>query len=191
MENLTGARSPGARPAISREKEKKYYTLIRVLSVAIPLAVAVLLGIRQKVELGEWTKLLPHLNAVLNTTTAVLLVVGFFAIRRRNISLHRLSMTASFTLGSLFLVSYVLYHLSNESTKFGGEGAIRYVYFFVLISHIVLSIVVVPFVLLSLYFALSGQFERHKKTVRWAFPIWLYVSVTGVMAYLMISPYYR
>lgn len=186
MENLIGMR-----PAISREKEKKYYTLIRVLSVAIPLAVAVLLGIRQKVELGEWTKLLPHLNAVLNTTTAVLLLVGFFAIRRHNIPLHRLSMTASFTLGSLFLVSYVLYHLSNESTKFGGEGAIRYVYFFVLISHIVLSIVVVPFVLLSLYFALSGQFERHKKTVRWAFPIWLYVSVTGVLAYLMISPYYR
>lgn len=176
---------------ISPTKEKSYYTLIRVLSVAIPLAVAVLLGIRQKVDLGEWTKLLPHLNAVLNTATAVLLVVGYFAIRRRNIPLHRLSMLASFTLGSLFLVSYVLYHLSNESTKFGGEGAIRYVYFFVLISHIVLSIVVVPFVLLALYYALSGQFERHKKTVRWAFPIWLYVSVTGVMAYLMINPYYR
>lgn len=186
MENLTGTRPP-----ISPAKEKSYHTLIRVLSVAIPLVVAVLLGVRQKVDLGDWTKLLPHLNAVLNTTTAALLMVGFFAIRRRNIPLHRLSMLASFTLGSLFLVSYVLYHLSNESTKFGGEGAIRYVYFFVLISHIVLSVVVVPFVLLALYYALSGQYARHKKTVRWAFPIWLYVSVTGVIAYLMISPYYQ
>lgn len=190
MENPTGARSPEARLPI-REKEKRYYTLIRVLSVAIPLAVALLLGIRQKVDLGDWTKPLPHFNAVLNTTTAVVLVTGLFAILKGNVSLHRLCMTIAFSLGSLFLVSYVLYHLSNESTKFGGEGAIRYGYFFVLISHIVLSIVVVPFVLLALYYALSGQFERHKKTVRWAFPIWLYVSVTGVLAYLMISPYYK
>lgn len=186
MENLTGARPP-----ISPEKEKNYYTLIRVLSVAIPLAVAVLLGVRQKVDLGEWTKALPHFNAVLNTMTTVALVAGLFAILRENVSLHRLCMTVAFSLGSVFLMSYVLYHLSNESTKFGGEGLIRYVYFSVLISHIVLSIVVVPFVLLALYYALSGQFERHRKTVRWAFPIWLYVSVTGVIAYLMISPYYR
>lgn len=186
MENLIGAQSP-----ISREKEKRYYTLIRVLSIVIPLAVAVLLGVRQKVELGEWTKALPHFNAILNTTTAVALVIGLFAILRGNVSLHRLCMTIAFSLGALFLVSYVLYHLSNESTKFGGEGLVRYVYFFILISHIVLSIVVVPFVLLALYYALSSQFDRHVKTVRWAFPIWLYVSVTGVLAYLMISPYYR
>ena len=186
MENLIGAQSP-----ISREKEKRYFTLIRVLSIVIPLAVAVLLGVRQKVELGEWTKALPHFNAILNTTTAVALVIGLFAILRGNVSLHRLCMTIAFSLGALFLVSYVLYHLSNESTKFGGEGLVRYVYFFILISHIVLSIVVVPFVLLALYYALSSQFDRHVKTVRWAFPIWLYVSVTGVLAYLMISPYYR
>lgn len=180
MDNLT----------ISPEKEKNYYTLIRVLSVVIPLAVAVLLGVRQKVDLGEWTKVLPHFNAILNTTTAVALVTGLFAILRGNVSRHQLCMTIAFSLGSLFLVSYVVYHLSNESTKFGGEGLIRYVYFFILISHIVLSIVVVPFVLLALYYALSSQYDRHVKTVRWAFPIWLYVSVTGVIAYLMISPYY-
>lgn len=171
--------------------EKRYYTLIRVLSVAIPLAVAVLLGIRQKVDLGEWTKVLPHFNAVLNSLTAVLLVTGLFAILARKITLHRLCMISSFSLGSVFLVSYVLYHLSNESTKFGGEGLIRIVYFFVLVSHIVLSVVVVPFVLLALYFALSSQFDRHVKIVRYTFPIWLYVSVSGVIAYLMISPYYR
>jgi putative membrane protein len=176
---------------ISTEKEKSYYNLIRVLSVVIPLAVAVLLGIRQKVNLGEWTRVLPHFNAVLNSLTAGLLVVGLFAILNRKIALHRLCMVSSFSLGTVFLVSYVLYHLTNESTKFGGEGFIRPVYFFVLVSHIVLSIVVVPFVLLALYFALSNQFERHTKIVRWTFPIWLYVSISGVIAYLMISPYYR
>ncbi|MCY7353313.1 MAG: DUF420 domain-containing protein [Cytophagaceae bacterium] len=172
-------------------KEKSYHTLIQVLSVAIPLAVAVLLGIRQKVDLGTWTKSLPHVIAVINSLTALFLVMGFVFIRRKNIALHRLSMLSAFTLGSLFLVCYISYHVSNQSTPFGGVGPIRYVYFFVLISHIVLSIVVVRFVLLALYFALSKQFDRHKKVVRWAFPIWLYVSVTGVIAYLMISPYYK
>ncbi len=176
---------------ISTKKEKNYYTLIRVLSVAIPLAVAVLLGIRQKVELGEWTKILPHLNGILNSLTAVLLVAGYAFIQRKNVVMHRRAMQSAFVLGSLFLVSYVLYHLSNESTSFGGVGAVRYLYFFVLISHIILSIVVVPFVLLALYFALSNQIARHKRIVKWTYPIWLYVSITGVIAYLMISPYYQ
>jgi putative membrane protein len=100
-------------------------------------------------------------------------------------------MKIAFGLGATFLLTYVLYHLSNDSTPFGGIGGIRYVYFFVLISHIILSIVVVPFVLLAMYFALTKQFSRHVRIVRWTFPIWLYVSVTGVIAYLMISPYYQ
>jgi putative membrane protein len=93
-------------------------------------------------------------------------------------------------LGSLFLVSYVLYHVSNESTSFGGEGWIRPVYYFLLISHILLSVVVVWFVLRAVYYAFSNQIDLHKKTVKWAFPIWLYVSVSGVIVYLLISPYY-
>lgn len=175
---------------ISPEKEKSYYNLIRVLSIAIPLVVAVLLGIRQKVDLGSWTTILPHLNAVINSLTALLLVTGFVFIRQKNVAAHRRSMQSAFALGSLFLLSYVLYHLTNDSTPFGGEGAIRYLYFFVLISHILLSIGVVPLVLLAVYFAWSNQIARHKKMVKWTFPIWLYVSVTGVIAYLMISPYY-
>lgn len=172
-------------------KEKSYYTLIQVLSIAVPLAVAVLLGIRQKVDLGIWTKTLPHVIAVINSLTALLLVMGFVFIRQKNVALHRLSMLGAFSLGFIFLICYILYHLSNQSTSFGGVGAVRYVYFFVLISHIVLSIVVVRFVLLAVYFALSKQFDRHRKVVHWAFPIWFYVSVTGVVAYLMISPYYK
>ena len=175
---------------ISPQKERSYYKLIRVLSIAIPVAVAVLLSIRQKVDLGDWTRVLPHLNAVINSLTALLLLTGLVFIRQKNVTAHRRAMQSAFVLGSLFLVSYVLYHLTNDSTPFGGVGAIRYLYFFVLISHILLSIGVVPLVLLAVYFAWSGQIARHKKIVKWTFPIWLYVSVTGVMAYLMISPYY-
>lgn len=100
-------------------------------------------------------------------------------------------MSLSFLMGALFLVSYVLYHLSNESTPFGGEGTVRVVYYFLLVSHISLSIGVVWFVLKAIYFALSGQFAAHRRMTRWAFPIWLYVSTTGVIVYLLISPYYK
>ncbi len=172
------------------DKSPKYNRLINTVAVAIPLVVAVLLGIRQKVDLGDWTKMLPHVNAVINTLTAVLLVVGLHFIQQKNIVAHRRIMTTAFLLGSIFLVSYVLYHLSNESTAFGGGGLIRPIYYFLLISHIILSVVVVWFVLRAVYFAYSNQIAEHKKAVRWAFPIWLYVSITGVIVYLLISPYY-
>ena len=175
---------------LTTQNEKRNFNVIRILSIAIPVAVAILLGIRTKVDLGVWTKTLPHINAVMNLLTAILLMAGRVFIAQKNRRLHGLSMRAAFLLGSLFLVSYVLYHLSNESTTFGGEGTIRYLYFFVLISHILLSIIVVPFVLLAMYFALSNQIIRHKHIVKWTFPIWLYVSVSGVIAYFMISPFY-
>lgn len=170
--------------------ENKYQTLINVLSVAIPLAVAFMLGIRTKISLGEWTTVLPHVIGVINSVTAVLLLSGFYFIRNKRVNAHKTTMLAAFTLGALFLVCYVLYHLSNESTPFGGQGIVRPIYYFLLVSHIVLSIVVVRFVLLAVSYALTGQIARHKNIVRYAFPIWLYVSVTGVIVYLMISPYY-
>lgn len=173
------------------EQNKKYSRLINILAIVIPVVVALLLGIRQKVDLGEWTTYLPHLNAVINSATAVLLMVGLYFIKQKNVTAHRNVMLTAFTLGFVFLVSYVLYHLSNESTPFGGQGWVRPVYYFLLISHIGLSIVVVWFVLRAVYFALSGQIARHKAVVKWAYPIWLYVSITGVIVYLMISPYYR
>ena len=163
-----------------------------MLSIAIPVAVAVLLNPRvPKIELGEWSRVLPHFNGIINSLTSLLLLAGLYFVKRKNIQMHRRLMTAAFVLGSVFLVSYVLYHVSNESTSFGGQGWVRPVYYFLLVSHIVLSVVVVRFVLLALYFALSNQIERHKRIVRWAYPIWLYVSVTGVLVYLMISPYYQ
>lgn len=173
-------------------KDKKFNKVINIIAVAIPLVVAILLNPRiSKVELGEWSKVLPHVNGLINTLTSLTLLAGYYFIKKKNIAAHRLMMTVSFSLGALFLVSYVLYHLSNESTPFGGEGLIRPIYYFLLITHITLSIGVVWVVLRAIYFALSNQIDLHKKAVKWAFPIWLYVSVTGVIVYLMISPYYN
>ena len=170
--------------------EDKANRLINVLSIAIPLAIAVMLGIRLKVDLGVWTDSLPYLNAIINSMTAALLLLGLYFIKQKNVAAHRLTMLSAFALGTVFLVSYILYHITHESTPFGGTGLIAYLYFFLLVSHIVLSIVVVWFVLRAVYFALSGQIARHKATVKWAYPIWLYVSITGVVVYVMISPYY-
>jgi putative membrane protein len=172
-------------------QEQKVSRIINILSIAIPVAVAVMLGIRQKVDLGEWTSYLPHVNAIINSVTAVLLLLGLFFIRQKNVAAHKRTMLAAFVLGSLFLVCYILYHITHESTPFGGQGWIRPVYYFLLVSHIVLSIVVVWFVLRAVYFALSGQISRHRQTVKYTFPIWLYVSITGVVVYLLIAPYYQ
>ncbi|GAB3539187.1 DUF420 domain-containing protein [Spirosoma fluminis] len=176
--------------ALHPVQEQKANRIINVLSIAIPIAVAVLLGIRQKVDLGNWTTYLPHINGIINSVTSILLLAGLYFIRQKNVQAHKRTMLTAFTLGSAFLISYVLYHLTNDSTQFGGQGWVRPVYYFLLISHIVLSVIVVWFVLRAVYFAISGQFVKHKKTVKWAYPIWLYVSVTGVIVYLMIKPYY-
>ncbi len=170
--------------------EKKITLLVNVLSIAVPVVVAVLLGIRTKLELGDWTKVIPHVIGGINTATSVCLILGIIAQRVGRIGVHRAMMTTAFCLGGVFLVCYVTYHLTNESTRFGGEGAMRVIYYFVLISHIVLSLLVLPLVLRAFLFAVTHQIARHKAIAKWAFPIWLYVSVTGVLAYLMISPYY-
>lgn len=172
--------------------EKRYsMRTINIISIAVPIVVAVLLGIRTKPDLGDWTKVLPHLNAVVNSLTALLLILGGYIIKRGDRQAHRVIMTTAFILGGFFLIFYVLYHLTNPSTSYGGEGTIRYFYYFVLITHIALSLVVLPLVLRAFYFAaFAKDFERHLKVVKYAYPIWLYVSITGVIAYLMISPYY-
>ena len=171
--------------------EQKYARLINVLSIAIPLAVAVLLGVRTKLPLGAWTTSLPHVIGAINSVTAGLLLLGLYFIKQKNVAAHRVTQTSAFVLGALFLVLYILYHVSNPSTSYGGQGWTRPLYYFLLVSHISLSIVVVRFVLLAMYYAVSKQFARHKRVVRYAYPIWLYVSVTGVIVYLMISPYYN
>lgn len=164
---------------------------VNVLSIVIPIVVALLLGIRTKIELGSWTHSLPHAIGAINGLTSILLIIGWIAIRSKKVALHRFALTSAFCLGGCFLVCYVTYHLSNPSTSFGGQGWIRPVYYFVLISHIVLSLVVLPLVLRAFLFALLGRFSDHRRIAKYAMPVWLYVSITGVLAYLMISPYYQ
>ena len=171
---------------------KRSMLWIIVLSVAIPVAVAVLLFMPSKMKLDvSWIYVLPHLIGMLNTATSLSLIAGFIAVRKKKIAYHRLFMTISFVLGAIFLVVYILYHASVPSTKFGGEGLIRGIYYFFLLSHILLAVVVVPLVLLAFYHALTNRIDKHKKVVKFTLPIWLYVSVTGVVVYLMISPYYQ
>lgn len=188
------------------ESNKTYLRIIQIVSVVIPVVVAVLLFAPFNLSLGdqEWVKKLPAANAVINSLTAVLLLAALIAIKRGNIPLHRNLMLSGLVLGTLFLVSYVLYHASTTSTVFGDlnhdglldgaekltVGSMRSVYIVVLLSHIGLSIVVVPFVLLAFYYALSNQISKHQKIVKYTFPVWLYVSITGVIVYFMISPYY-
>ena len=139
---------------------------------------------------------LPHVNALLNTTSGLFLIAGFVLIRRRRIAAHRASMLAAFVASSIFLVSYVLYHsllayyLGQGPTKFQGQGLVRPIYFVILISHTILAIAVVPFILITLFRGLRRQDERHRRIARWTFPLWLYVSITGVVVYLFLYQIY-
>lgn len=172
--------------------EKKYNKWIVVLSIAIPLVVALLFGINLR-DLGyDVTPLtfLPPIYATINGITAVLLVWAVVAIRKGKRELHERLVKICIGCSVAFLAMYVAYHMTAESTSYGGEGVIRYVYFFILITHILLSVVIIPFVLVTFVRALAGNFERHRKLAKVTFPLWLYVAVTGVIVYLMISPYY-
>jgi putative membrane protein len=172
----------------SKSTEKKYQLWINIVSVLIPVAVALLFMVR--LPNVEPLSFLPPIYAAVNGITAVLLIVALVAIKNKKIALHENLMKTAILCSSLFLVMYVAYHMTSDSTKYLGEGTIMYVYYFILISHILLSIVVIPLVLISYVRAHLGQFESHKKIVRYAFPVWLYVAVTGVIVYVMISPFY-
>lgn len=172
--------------------EKKYNKWIIVLSVTIPLVVALLFGVNLR-KLGydvEPLSFLPPIYATINGITAVVLVTAVWAIKNRKQKLHENLMKFAITLSVAFLAMYVAYHMTADSTKYGGEGAIKYVYYFILITHILLSVIIIPFVLVTYVRALSKSFARHKKLARITYPMWLYVAVTGVIVYWMISPYY-
>jgi putative membrane protein len=174
--------------------EKNVKRFIWTMAVIIPVAVALLFLIPPVEALSEETRqslyFLPKLNAIFNGTAFCCLIAAFVAIRNKNITVHRAFTTAALGLSVLFLVSYVAFHLTTESTKFGGEGWIRSVYFFILITHILLSTGIIPLVLFTYARGLSMQVEKHRKLARITWPIWLYVTATGVIVYLMISPYY-
>lgn len=168
--------------------EKKYNKLIIGVSILIPLVVAALFGV--KIPDTEPLRQLPPIYATINGLTAMFLVAAIIAIKNKNIKLHRLFMNVCIALSLAFLVMYVAYHMTSDSTPYGGEGYLRYVYFFILITHILLSIIIIPLVLFTYVKALAERFDKHKKLAKITFPIWLYVAVSGVVVYVMISPYY-
>lgn len=172
-------------------KERNFTPIVAILTVVLVGIIAVLFFLpAYDGEIGFDVKVLPLLNAIFNSFTFIALVVALVAIIKKNVRMHRTFIFAALTSTTLFLVSYVTYHYLTESTSYGGEGILRGIYFFVLITHILLAIVVVPLALMSVLRGLANQVDRHRKIARWTMPIWLYVSLTGVIVYLMISPYY-
>lgn len=176
----------------SLNKEKKYSKWIWLLSIVIPIVVAILFTVNLQ-KLGYDVKpltFLPPIYAAINGITAVLLFLAVAAIKRGNKSLHERLIKMCIACSLAFLAMYVAYHMTSIETKYGGEGIMRPIYFFILITHILLSIIIIPFVLFTFVRGISGSYERHKKLARITYPMWLYVAVTGVIVYLMISPYY-
>ena len=164
----------------------KFRKLIVIVSIVIPIAVAALFGI--KVD-GIDLSCLPPIYAGINGVTAILLIASLVAIKSKNRRLHQSLMQICLGLSLLFLLCYVAYHMTSDSTPYG--GSMKAVYYTILISHIVLSVAVIPLVLFTYLFAWEGKFDKHKKWTRFAFPIWLYVAITGVVVYFMISPFYK
>ena len=134
---------------------------------------------------------LPHLNAALNATSFLLLVAALYQIRRGNVRAHRRLMLSALAVSGLFLVSYVVYHAQYGSVRFAGQGLVRPVYFVILVTHVILAAAIVPLVVVTAVRALRGDFARHRRVARWTYPLWLYVSVTGVVVYLMLYHLYR
>lgn len=178
----------------SAKAERNAKIFIISASIAIPVVVAVL-NMMPKIQAGSgelrtWLNELPRLNALLNGTTALILISAYVAIRKKKIVLHKRLMTGALVLSILFLCSYVSYHATTDSTAFPVGAPNRDLYIVILLSHIFLSAIIVPLVLISYSRALAQKFDRHKKIARITMPIWLYVAITGVVVYLMISPYY-
>lgn len=169
-------------------EEIKYKKLITIVSIIVPIAVAILFGVR--IPNVAPLSFLPPIYASINGLTAILLIASIIAIKKGNKKLHEQLNTTAIICSALFLIMYIGYHMTSDSTKFGGEGIIKYIYYFILITHIILSIIIIPFVLITFMRARLGKFPEHKKIAKITFPLWLYVAITGVIVYLMISPYY-
>ena len=170
--------------------DKQFFTLSIVVSVVV-FAVVVVLNVLPKPDfVPDFVRHLPLLNACINGTCSLLLLASLYFIRRKNIAAHKKINLTAFLLSSVFLVSYILYHYFSIEVKFPADNPIRPLYLIILLTHILCASLILPFILMSFYRGLNMQVEKHKKIVRWTYPIWLYVTITGVVVYLMISPYY-
>lgn len=185
--------------------DKFFLRLIWIVTAVVLLVVIGLKIVPPPSPRPAFIYLLPHIIGGINAACSVLLILSLIFIRRKNIKAHKITNVVTFMLSALFLVFYILFHLYEKDTKFGdldhdgilsaaelaAVGSVRYIYYFILLTHIVLAVVVLPLVLISFYRGLNMQVALHKKIVRWSYPVWLYVAVTGVIVYLMISPYYN
>lgn len=172
---------------VETSSSKKYNVYIVILSIAIPIVVALMFSVKLDIELPIF---LPPVYATINAITSVLLIIAVWAIKNKKRLLHERLMKTAILCSVVFLMMYLAYHMTSDSTKFGGEGVIKYFYLFILLTHILLSIVVIPFVLLTYVKAITNDFEKHKKIAKITFPLWLYVAVSGVVVYVLILPYY-
>lgn len=176
---------------INRKADRVMVPAILVVSILVPILVLILMYLPERYEvLGGAFKNFPLFHAVLNFFTALLLISGYYAMRIKELAWHRNLMISAFFLSAVFLVSYVISKISNEPVPYGGEGVLRYIYFFILITHILLSAIIVPLVLFTMYRGLTGEVEKHRKIARYTYPVWLYVAVTGVLVYLFMMPFY-
>lgn len=185
--------------------DKFFLRLIWIVTAVVLLVVIVLKLVPPPQTRPDFIYLFPHIIGGINATCSVLLIISLIFIKRKNIQAHKVTNVITFILSALFLVFYIIFHLYEKDTRFGdidhngllsatelaAVGATRYVYFFILATHIILAVVVLPLILISFLRGFSMQVERHKKIVHWAYPVWLYVAVTGVIVYLMIAPYYN
>jgi len=168
--------------------QRQYKSLIIILSILLPLTIATLFSVR--IPNVEPLSFLPPIYASINGLTAVLLIIAVFAIKKGNRILHERLMKTSLLCSILFLIMYMAYHMTSDPTPYGGEGYLKGFYYIVLISHILLSVTIIPLVLITYVRATTAQFDRHRKIARITFPLWLYVAISGVVVYLLISPYY-
>lgn len=168
---------------------KKLNRIAWIVSAVLVLFIGAMRRI--KIDTDIDFSFLPPFHASVNALTAVVLLIAFYYIKQKNITAHRNAIYLAFALSVVFLLSYVLYHITSEPTLYGGEGTMRYIYFFLLITHVVLAAVILPFTLFTFIRAYTGQIERHRKMAKWVYPLWLYVAVTGPICYLMLMPYYN
>ena|SRR5688572_4792199 len=177
-------------PASLQKNDKAARWLILTVSFVVFAAVVLLSEVKLDVKLGFDEHLFAKINAIINSAVSLLLIWGLVTVKRRQYATHRKIMIAAIILSCVFLISYICHHLFTGDTKFGGVGGIRYFYFIILITHIVLAAVILPFILYTAYRGLTAEWLRHRKLAKVTWPVWLYVSVSGVLVYLMISPYY-
>lgn len=176
--------------AVWKKNDGKARGFIILVSIIVFAAISVLSRVKLDVQLGFDEHLFAKINATINSAVAILLIAGLVAVKSKQYLFHKRIMITAIILSCLFLISYICHHLFTGETKFGGTGTIRYIYYFILGTHIVLAGIILPFILFTAYRAMTGEWTKHRKLSKITWPIWLYVAVTGVIVYLMINPYY-